>query len=168
VLVATRSLRFAAGALLAMVASAIFADLVMELIQLAVDRPRPEEALGAEAQRSHDRHWSHIPSFPSGHLMVTAGLVATAATLARALRAPLLVYLAAVAVTRVLFGAHFPLDVVVGALVGWQVGLFAVALTRTSGLLPAAPAVAGARGPYVHAPERSSRTPPTPVDSVVT
>jgi membrane-associated phospholipid phosphatase/predicted MFS family arabinose efflux permease len=139
VLVATRSVRFAAGALLAMVASAVFADLVMELIQLGVDRPRPEEALGGDAQRSHDRHWAHIPSFPSGHLMVTAGLVATAATLARRLRGPLLVYLGAVAVTRVLFGAHFPLDVVVGALVGWQVGLFAVALIRSTGLLPAAP-----------------------------
>jgi membrane-associated phospholipid phosphatase len=129
-----------------MVASAIFADLVMEIIQLGVDRPRPEEALGAEVQRSHDRHWSHIPSFPSGHLMVTAGLVATAATLARRLRGPLLVYLGFVAVTRVLFGAHFPLDVVVGAIVGWQVGLFAVALTRTSGLLPAAPAPPEPRG----------------------
>jgi undecaprenyl-diphosphatase len=122
-----------------MVASAVFADLVMELIQLGVDRPRPEEALGADARRSHDRHWAHIPSFPSGHLMVTAGLVATAATLARRLRGPLLVYLGAVAVTRVLFGAHFPLDVVVGALVGWQVGLFAAALIRSTGLLPAAP-----------------------------
>ncbi len=140
VLVTTRSIRFAAGALLAMIASAVFADLVMELIQLGVDRPRPEEALGADAQRSHDRHWAHIPSFPSGHLMVTSGLVATAATLARRLRGPLLVYLGAVAVTRVLFGAHFPLDVVVGALVGWQVGLFSVALIRSTGLLPAAPA----------------------------
>jgi membrane-associated phospholipid phosphatase len=72
--------------------------------------------------------------------------VATAATLARRLRGPLLVYLGFVAVTRVLFGAHFPLDVVVGAIVGWQVGLFAVELTRTSGLLPAAPASPEPRG----------------------
>ena len=36
------------------------------------------------------------------------------------------------------FGAHFPLDVVVGAVIGSQVGRFSVALTRAAGLLPAA------------------------------
>ena len=54
------------------------------------------------------------------------------------LRAPLLGYLAAVAVTRMTFGAHFPLDVLIGTVVGRQVGLFAVALTRAGRLLPAA------------------------------
>ena len=34
------------------------------------------------------------------------------------------------------FGAHFPLDVVLGTIVGWQVGLFSVAVMRTTGLLP--------------------------------
>ena len=47
-----------------------------------VDRPRPEEALGAEVLRSHGRHWSHIPSFPSGHLIVTTALVVAAAAMA--------------------------------------------------------------------------------------
>jgi membrane-associated phospholipid phosphatase len=70
---------------------------------------------------------------------VTTALVSTAAAMAPRLRAPLLVYLAGVAVTRIMFGAHFPLDVVVGTIVGWQVGLFSVALTRAARLLPAAP-----------------------------
>ena len=73
--------------------------------------PRPEEALGAEVQRSHGRHWSHIPSFPSGHLIVTTALVAAAATMAPLLRIPAFAYLVAIAVTRITFGAHFPLDV---------------------------------------------------------
>jgi membrane-associated phospholipid phosphatase len=138
VLAATRSLRFAGGALLAMAFAGVFADLVLEVIQLAVDRPRPEEALGVEAALSHGRHWAHIPSFPSGHLIVTTALVAAAAAMAPRLRAPLLGYLAAVAVTRMTFGAHFPLDVLIGTIVGRQVGLFAVALTRAGRLLPAA------------------------------
>jgi membrane-associated phospholipid phosphatase/predicted MFS family arabinose efflux permease len=155
VLAGTRRLRFAGGALLAMVFAAVFADLVLEVIQLAVDRPRPEEALGAEVLRSHARHWGHIPSFPSGHLIVTTALVSAALTIAPRLRAPLLVYLAAVAVTRITFGAHFPLDVVVGTIVGWQVGLFAVAVTRAARLLPAAPesAAVGQPATAVAAPD---------------
>jgi undecaprenyl-diphosphatase len=136
VLAATRRFRYAGGALLAMAFAGVFADLVLEVIQLGVDRPRPEEALGAEVQRSHGRHWSHIPSFPSGHLIVTTALVVAAATMAPILRVPAFTYLAAIAVTRITFGAHFPLDVVVGTIVGWQVGLFAVALTRAARLLP--------------------------------
>jgi membrane-associated phospholipid phosphatase/predicted MFS family arabinose efflux permease len=136
VLLATRRLRYAGGALLAMAFAGVFADLVLELIQLGVDRPRPEEAIGAEVQRSHGRHWSHIPSFPSGHLIVTTALVVAAATMAPLLRFPAFAYLAAIAVTRITFGAHFPLDVAVGTIVGWQVGLFAVAVMRTTGLLP--------------------------------
>ena len=136
VLVGTRRLRFAGGALLTMALAGVFADLVLEVIQLGVDRPRPEEALGAEAHRSHDRHWSHIPSFPSGHLIVSTALVVAAFTMAPVLRIPALVYLAAIAVTRITFGAHFPLDVVVGTIVGWQVGLVSVAVSRAGRLLP--------------------------------
>jgi membrane-associated phospholipid phosphatase len=136
VLLTTRRLRFAGGALLAMAFAGVFSDLVLEVIQLGVDRPRPEEALGAEAARSHGRHWSHIPSFPSGHLIVTTALVVAAVTMAPLLRVPAFAYLAAIAVTRITFGAHFPLDVAVGTIVGWQVGLFSVAVMRTTGLLP--------------------------------
>ena len=136
VLVSTRRLRHAGGALLAMALAGVFADLVLEIVQLAVDRPRPEEALGAEVLRSHGRHWAHIPSFPSGHLIVTTALVVAASAMAPLLRIPAFAYLAAVAVTRVTFGAHFPLDVVVGTIVGWQVGHFAVAVTRAGRLLP--------------------------------
>ena len=58
---------------------------------------------------------------------MTTALVVAAAAMAPRLRARVLAYLAAVAVTRMTFGAHFPLDVVVGTIVGWQVGLFSVA-----------------------------------------
>jgi membrane-associated phospholipid phosphatase len=138
VLAGTRRLRYAGGTLLAMVFAAVFADLVLEVVQLGINRPRPEEALGADVARSHERHWAHIPSFPSGHLIVTGALVSAAAAMARGLRPALLLYLAAVAVTRMTFGAHFPLDVLLGTLIGWQVGLFSVELLRAARLLPAA------------------------------
>jgi membrane-associated phospholipid phosphatase len=112
--------------------------LALELIQLVVDRPRPEEMLGARAELTHDREWASIASFPSGHMVVTAALVAAAARIAPALRPILLLYLAAVGVTRVLFGAHFPLDVLVGTAVGYQVGGVAASLACSCEAEPAA------------------------------
>jgi membrane-associated phospholipid phosphatase/MFS family permease len=132
--------RFAFGAALALVLAAFVSDAILEIFQITFDRPRPEEAIGAQAMLSHDRSWAHIPSFPSGHLMVTAAMVAAAAVIAPRLRGALTVYLVAVAITRMLFGAHFPLDVLVGGLLGWEVGLFSVALVRAAALLPAAQA----------------------------
>ena len=79
----------------------------------------------------------------SGHLVVTTALVTAAAAIAPSLRPVLFAYLLAVAVTRVSFGAHFPLDVIVGAVVGTQVGRFSAALTRAAGLLPARPGPEG-------------------------
>ncbi|HEV2785766.1 MAG TPA: MFS transporter, partial [Solirubrobacteraceae bacterium] len=137
-IVARRQLRHVAGAAFAVVLAAFAADLVLEVIQLAYDRPRPEEVFGAQADLSHERSWAHIPSFPSGHLVVTAAMVAAAGSAVRSLRYPLLAYLAVVAITRVAFGAHFPLDVAFGAVIGWQVGLVAVAVAASMGFLPAA------------------------------
>ncbi len=136
-LVMHRRLRYFAGAAVAVIFAAFFADMVLEIVQLTIDRARPEEAIGSAAQLSHDRSWAHIPSFPSGHMLVTAALVSAAASIVPQLRNPLIVYLAAVALTRVLFGAHFSLDVVVGTILGWEAGLFAAGLAAAAGLVPA-------------------------------
>jgi membrane-associated phospholipid phosphatase len=73
--------------------------------------------------------------------------MATAAAAAvPALRRPLIAYVAMVALTRVLFGAHFPVDVLVGAVVGYEVGTFTARLLVSARMLPAPStyAVAGA------------------------
>jgi membrane-associated phospholipid phosphatase len=113
------------------------AGAVLEVVKVFIERARPEEVLGDQVLLSHDRNWSHIASFPSGHLIVTAAMATAAVAAAPALRRPLLVYVAAVAFTRVLFGAHFPLDVLVGAALGYELGLFTVALLANARLLPA-------------------------------
>jgi dolichol-phosphate mannosyltransferase len=147
----SRRARWVGGAALVMVLAAFASDAVLEVFQIAFDRPRPEEGLGAEAAVIEGRTWSHLPSFPSGHLMVTAAMVAAAIGVSRRLRWPLLAYLAAIALTRITFGAHWPLAVVVGGLMGWEVGLFSVALVRSAGLLPEP------------APEPAAATAPQPV-----
>jgi membrane-associated phospholipid phosphatase len=85
-------------------------------------------------------------------------MAVTAAAVAPVLRPVLWIYLAAVAVTRVVFGAHFPLDVIVGIAFGYEAGLFSVALGRAVGLLPAW-AGAGLGAAQVLRPRRAHAAP---------
>jgi membrane-associated phospholipid phosphatase len=114
-------------------------------VKLFIERARPEEVLGSQIQLSHGRSWAHLASFPSGHLIVTAAMAAAAASAVPALRRPLLGYVALVALTRVIFGAHFPLDVLVGGVVGYEIGVFAAHLMASGRLLPVLQPAADAR-----------------------
>ena len=125
-----------AGAALALIVAAFFSDLLLQSVYLLYDRPRPEEVLGHAALLSHGRSWAHIASFPSGHLAVTTAIVAAGVAVAPILRAPLWLYVGAVAMTRITFGAHFPIDVAAGVVFGYVCGTFSVALAQAAGLLP--------------------------------
>jgi membrane-associated phospholipid phosphatase len=135
--VVTRRVRYAIGAGIAVVLAGYVAGVALEGVKLFIDRPRPEEVLTGEVWLSHARDWSHIASYPSGHMIVTVALATVAATTVPKLRSPLIVYVAAVGFTRVLFGAHFPLDVLVGGVLGYEVGRLAVAMVVGAGFLPA-------------------------------
>jgi membrane-associated phospholipid phosphatase len=131
-----RRARYAVGTAIAVVLAGLLADGAWELVKLFIERARPEEVLGTQVALSHDRSWAPIGSYPSGHLLVTTAIAAAAAAAVRALRGPLLAYVAALALTRLLFGAHFPIDVLVGAAFGHEVGLFATTLLASARLLP--------------------------------
>jgi dolichol-phosphate mannosyltransferase len=135
--VSLRRPRHVLGAALGVVLAAYLAGAALEVVKLFIERARPEEVLGAQIQLSHGRSWAHLASFPSGHLIVTSAMAAAAASAVPALRRPLLAYVAMVALTRVTFGAHFPLDVLVGAVVGYELGVFAARLMASGRMLPA-------------------------------
>jgi dolichol-phosphate mannosyltransferase len=135
--VTLRRPRHVLGAALGVVLAAYLAGAALEVVKLFIERARPEEVLGAQIQLSHGRSWAHLASFPSGHLIVTSAMAAAAASAVPALRRPLLAYVAMVALTRVTFGAHFPLDVMVGAVVGYELGVFAARLMASGRMLPA-------------------------------
>ena len=134
--VLSRRPRYVFGAALAMVLAALLANVTWEVVKLFVERARPEEVLGSQVDLSHDRTWSHIGSYPSGHMLVTTALAATAASIVPALRWPLVAYVAVVGATRLVFGAHFPIDVLVGMVVGYELGRFSAILIASAGLLP--------------------------------
>jgi membrane-associated phospholipid phosphatase/MFS family permease len=135
--VSLRRPRHVLGAALGVVLAAYLAGAALEVVKLFIERARPEEVLGAQIELSHGRSWAHLASFPSGHLIVTSAMAAAAASAVPALRRPLLVYVALVALTRVMFGAHFPIDVLVGGIVGYEIGVFTAHLLASGRLLPA-------------------------------
>jgi membrane-associated phospholipid phosphatase len=96
-------------------ASAVLAWGLLESVYALYDRPRPEEALGRVVGGGG---WAHIESYPSGHLAITTALAVALALAFPRLRHVLIAYVAVVAATRILFGAHFPLDTLAGAAVG--------------------------------------------------
>ena len=119
------------GVLARVVGSALLAWGLLGAVYAVYDRPRPEEVLSLDL----DGHsWAHLNSFPSGHMAITAALAVSIALLFPRLRAPLYVYVGAVAFTRVMFGAHFPLDVLAGTALGIASALLvAVAVERLGG-----------------------------------
>jgi MFS family permease/membrane-associated phospholipid phosphatase len=129
--------RYVLGAALGVLLAAYLAGAALEVVKVFIERARPEEVLGAQVQLSHGRSWAHLASYPSGHLIVTTAMAAAAASAVPALRRPLIAYVALVALTRVTFGAHFPIDVLVGAVLGRELGVFAARLMASGRLLPA-------------------------------
>jgi MFS family permease len=98
--------------------SAVFSYAFLNGVNRVYDRARPEEALDP-SQITPGSHWADLPSYPSGHMAVTAALAAAIAIAFPRLRHALWAYVVAVAVTRVLFGAHFPTDVLMGTFAGY-------------------------------------------------
>jgi membrane-associated phospholipid phosphatase len=109
----------------------------VQAVYLLYDRPRPEEVLQAETLlATPERTWAHIASFPSGHLVVTTAIAVAGMSIVPQLRGLLWLYVGAIALTRITFGAHFPLDVVAGVIFGYEAGRFSAALVRSLGWVP--------------------------------
>ncbi|MGH3134665.1 MAG: MFS transporter, partial [Gaiellaceae bacterium] len=113
------------GAFGRVLGSALLAWVLLEAVYAVYDRPRPEEVIEGTSLNGHS--WAHLNSFPSGHMSVTAALAVATALLFPRLRTVLVAYVAVVAFTRVLFGAHFPVDVLAGTALGTASALLVAA-----------------------------------------
>jgi membrane-associated phospholipid phosphatase/predicted MFS family arabinose efflux permease len=117
------------GVLALELGSVSLAFVLLQAVYAAYDRPRPSEVFeSAEITLAYGHNWAAIESFPSGHMAVVTALAASAWFAIPKLRAPLLAYVALNAVTRVVFGAHFPLDVIAGTALGYGSALAARSL----------------------------------------
>ncbi len=91
---------------------------LLDVVHFLYNRPRPEESFAPGEISLNGHHWAHLNSFPSGHMAITAGLGVGIALAFPRLRTLMWGYIAAVAFTRVMFGAHFPFDVIAGTAMG--------------------------------------------------
>jgi maltose/moltooligosaccharide transporter len=109
---------------------------LLQGVYVLYDRPRPSEVFDdAEVVLAYGHDWARIEAFPSGHMAVITALAATAWFFFPRLRYPLLGYVALNGVTRVLFGAHFPLDVLAGIALGYGSALAVRSLSVRMGLV---------------------------------
>ena len=136
-----------------MFASGLVAWALLEAVYLFYDRPRPEEALGATAVNLEGSTWGHLHSYPSGHMAITAALAGALALLFPRLRWLCWAYICAVGFTRVLFGAHFPTDVLAGTLLGYAGALLGLRLPDVVRARDPEPALAGAPIPVTQRPD---------------
>ena len=115
-------------------ASALLAWGLLEAVYALYDRPRPEEVFAASEISLNGHSWARLESFPSGHLAITTALALALAFAFPRLRRAIWAYVLAVAFTRVLFGAHFPLDALAGIVIGYGSALGVHALVRQMAL----------------------------------
>jgi undecaprenyl-diphosphatase len=110
--------------------------IAVHIAKIAVARPRPIPAFaervkqGAVAVRVVGAPPRGHTSWPSGHSQGAFGAALVLGELFRRLRWPLLAAAALVALSRVYVGAHFPLDVLSGAIVGAAAAGAAIAVRR--------------------------------------
>jgi undecaprenyl-diphosphatase len=103
------------AALLDMAVAGFIATLVVAVLKRTIRRPRPrrtEPGLGG-ALADPDAF-----SFPSGHTAVAFAVAVTAIDVAPSIAAPEMAFACGVAFSRVYLGAHYPLDVLVGIVIG--------------------------------------------------
>ena len=103
----------------AMVVAVALSGLAVNLMKIAVDRPRPPERFELTGIEVHTP--TGVPgdrSFPSGHAQTAFGAATYLACL-YPLASPLFLGLATlVGLSRIAIGVHFPLDVLAGGLFG--------------------------------------------------
>ena len=98
------------------------AELVTDLLKLAIPRARPHVSRLIALPHSH--------SFPSGHSATAFACATTLAAFAPRYRVPFLVLAAAIAYSRLYNGVHYPLDVLAGSLLGVLTALLLLGARR--------------------------------------
>lgn len=114
-----------------MVIAVALSGLVVNLLKIAVDRPRPEAFFAPMDVDVHtplgtppDR------AFPSGHTQTAFGAATYLSCLYPKLSPIFLLAAVLVGVSRIAIGVHYPLDVIVGAAFGASFSVTAFWLTR--------------------------------------
>lgn len=117
--------------LLPMVLAVAISGGIVNLMKIAVDRPRPTERFAGDEVAVHaPRGTPSDRSFPSGHTQTAFGGATYLSCIYPAAAPAFLVAAALAGLSRIALGVHFPLDVLAGAAIGAAFSLAAHRLTR--------------------------------------
>ncbi|MCP4606715.1 MAG: phosphatase PAP2 family protein [Proteobacteria bacterium] len=104
---------------LAMVLSVAMSGLTVNLMKIAVGRPRPPEHFASSDVEVHTPLGTPSDrSFPSGHTQTAFGAATYLSCLYPIWAPAFVVFAALVGLSRIAVGVHFPLDVLIGAAIG--------------------------------------------------
>ena len=109
----------------------VIADAVVLVLNGVYFRPRPYETLSNVLLPGGLGSGS---SFPSGHATKAFAVAAVVALQWGKKAVPIVLISCGVALSRVIIGVHYPLDVMAGAVLGGAIGIFTVYLTEKFGL----------------------------------
>ena len=102
----------------------VISHLIVQAFKRTIGRPRPSRTLAHHAMvHEPDRF-----SFPSGHAAAAMSIAVVYAALFPAFAAPLILVAAAIGLTRVFLGVHYPGDVLAGQLIAAVVSLAMLAV----------------------------------------
>jgi undecaprenyl-diphosphatase len=110
------------GVLLETLVAVVLAEVLTDLLKLAIPRSRPDVDTLIPRLHTH--------SFPSGHAAIAFACATVIGAAVPRTRAWLYVLAALVAWSRAYVGVHFPLDVVAGAVLGAGLGLVVLRARR--------------------------------------
>ncbi len=92
--------------------------LFIAIVKRLIGRARPNRIEGADIYFAPFSWSPDLASFPSGHSTTAFAMAVALGALFPRLRVPLFVLAAAIALSRIAAGAHYPSDIVAGAVVG--------------------------------------------------
>ena len=96
--------------------------LIVQLVKRTVGRPRPSRSIASIAHVAEPDRFS----FPSGHAAAAMSVAFIYASAYPSLAVPLVALAAAVGMSRVFLGVHYPGDVLIGQIIAVLTGLIAL------------------------------------------
>jgi undecaprenyl-diphosphatase len=100
----------------------VVSHLLVQLVKRTVGRPRPSRGVGGRVLVAEPDRFS----FPSGHATAAMSVAFVYATAYPSLALPLVAIAAAVGMSRVFLGVHYPGDVLIGQIIAVVTGFFAL------------------------------------------
>jgi undecaprenyl-diphosphatase len=108
-------------------AAAAMSTVAVQICKLLWNRPRPLLAM-FDVRVLDKPLFAH--SFPSGHTMTAFAVAVACSIFVPRLRYVLIPFACLTGISRIYVGAHFPIDVIFGGLVGVFLGLLGAAIVR--------------------------------------